>query len=160
VRTRMKVGVAWCGVIAFAGAGLGGCGGGGGRLSAARYAREASNICAAANHHLRRIQVPALTDQRSASRAVAHIVVIQRDSIDELRGLKPPEDLGNLNASWIALLDQGTDELELVSVSLGSSKGHLAQNYADNASILFDRAAVVVKSHGVTSCRGPSLELR
>ena len=37
MRTTLRVGAAWCGLIAFAGAGWGGCGGGGGRLSAARY---------------------------------------------------------------------------------------------------------------------------
>ena len=160
MRTRFRVGAAWCGVIALAGAGLGGCGGGGGRLSAPRYLREASGICSAANRAIGRVVIPPLGDTRSAARALARVVVIQRDSIDGLRGLKPPEHLGSLNQRWIALLDQGTDELQLMSDSLGSRKAQRAKDYAGKATLLFERAHVLVATHGVTSCRGPALEPR
>jgi hypothetical protein len=159
VRTRFRVGAAWCGVIALAGAGLGGCGGGGGRLSAPRYLREASGICSAANRAIGRVVIPPLGDTRSAARALARVVVIQRDSIDGLRGLKPPERLGSLNQRWIALLDQGTDELEHLRASLAKGEGHRATAYEHKVSILMERAHALASAHGVTACGGPALEL-
>jgi hypothetical protein len=119
--------------------------------------REASGICAAANRAIGRVEIPSLVDARSAARAMGRVVVIQRHSIDGLRGLKPPERLGSLNQRWIALLDQGTDELDLMRASLAVGKGHLASGYEGKASILLERAHVVVAAHGVTSCRGPAL---
>jgi hypothetical protein len=156
---RWRVRAAWCGLIVVAGAGWSGCGGGSARLSAPRYVREASGICSAANRAVGRVQIPSLGDARAAARAVRRVVVIQRDSIDGLRGLKPPERLGSLNQRWIALLDQGTDELDLMRVSLADGKGSLAADYAGKASILLDRAHVLVSAHGVISCRGPALAL-
>jgi hypothetical protein len=93
------------------------------------------------------------------ARAVARIVVIQRHSIDGLRGLKPPERLASLNQRWIAVLDQGTDELEHMRASLEKGQGQRASAYEDKASILLERAHAVASAHGVTSCRGPALEL-
>jgi hypothetical protein len=159
VRTRLRVGAAWCGVIALAGVGMGGCGGGGGRLSAPRYVREASGICSAANRAMGRVVIPPRDDTRSAARAMARVVVIQRHSIDGLRGLKPPERLGSLNQRWIALLDQGADELEHMRASLTNGQGHLATGYENKASVLLERAHALASAHGVTSCRGPALEL-
>jgi hypothetical protein len=119
--------------------------------------REASGICSAANRAIGRVQIPSIGDAQSAARAVRRVVLIQRDSIDGLRGLKPPERLGSLNQRWIALLDQGTDELDLMRVSLADGKGLLAADYASKAAILLDRAHVLVSAHGVISCRGPAL---
>ena len=158
MRTRLRVGAAWCGVVVLAGAGMGGCGGGG-RLSAPRYVREASGICAAANRAVRGVEIPSLADARSAARAMGRVVGIQRDSIDGLRGLKPPERFGSLNQRWIALLDQGTDELEHMRASLVSGKEQLAQDYGAKSSLLLERAGVLVSAHGVTSCRGPTLKV-
>ncbi len=143
----------------LSGAGVGGCGGGGGRLSAPRYVREASSICAAANRDLGRVAIPPLDDARSAARAMGRVVVIQRGTIEGLRGLKPPEQLGSLDQRWIALLDQATDELDHMRASLASGKGHLALEYGGKASTLLERAGTLVSAHGVTSCRGPALEL-
>lgn len=157
--TRLRVGAAWCGVIVLSCAGVGGCGGGGGRLSAPRYEREASSICAAANRDVGRVAIPPLDDARSAARAMGRVVVIQRDSIEGLRGLKPPEQLGTLSQRWIALLDQATDELELMRASLARGKGELALEYGGKASTLLERAGTVVATRGVTPCRGPALEL-
>lgn len=156
----LKVGAVWCAAIVLAGAGLAGCGGGGDRLSAPRFASAASRICVAANRAVRRVEIPPLDDTRSAARAMDRVVVIQRDSIDGLRRLKPPEQLGELNQRWIALLDQGTDELEHVRGSLVSGRRRLAADFGDKASILLERADGLVSPQGVTSCRGPVLEAR
>jgi hypothetical protein len=156
VRTRFWVGAAWCGLVALAGTG---CGDGGGRLSAPGYVREASGICVAANRAVRRVEIPPLDDARSAARAMGRVVVIQRGSIAGLRGLRPPERYGELNQRWIALLDQGTDELELMRSTLVSGRHGLAVEYGGKAVTLLDRAHVLVARHGVTSCRGPALGL-
>lgn len=156
MRTRLTAGAAWCGVIALAAAG---CGGGGGRLSTPGYVREASNICSAANRAVGRVAIPSLDDPRLAAQAMGPVVVIQRDSIDGLRGLKPPEQLSGLNQRWIALLDQSTDELDRMRASLSMGKGHLAEGFAGKAVILFDRAHALVVAYGVTSCRGPAIAL-
>jgi hypothetical protein len=136
---------------------IAGCGGGGGRLSSSGYVRRASGICARANRAVARVDVPSLADHEGAADAMGRIVVIQRDSIDELRRLRPPERLGSLNQRWIALLDQGTDELELMSAQLRSGRPADADTYADHASKLLARARVLVAPHGVTPCRGPAL---
>jgi hypothetical protein len=119
--------------------------------------REASGICSAANRAIGRVQIPSIGDARSVARAMGRVVVIQRDSIDGLEGLKPPERLGSLNQRWIALLDQGTDELDLMRLSLEDGKGSLATEYASKASILLERAHVLVSARGMISCRGPAL---
>jgi hypothetical protein len=138
---------------------MAGCGGGGERLSSSGYVRRASGICTRANRGVARVDLPALDDGRRAADALARVVVIQRSSIDELRGLRPPERLGSLNQRWIALLDQGTDELELMGMRLGDGRRTDADGYADNASKLLYRARTLVAPHGVTSCRGPALAL-
>ncbi|MDQ1430142.1 MAG: hypothetical protein QOF40_744 [Actinomycetota bacterium] len=158
MRTRLRIVAAWCGVIALAGFGTGGCGGDGGRLSAPGYVREASGICSAANRAVRRVEIPPLHDPRSVARAVARVVVIERHSIDGLRALKPPERLGSLSQQWIALLDQGTDELERMRTMLKQGRSDQATAYEDKASTLLDRAHVLASAHELTSCRGPSLE--
>jgi hypothetical protein len=159
VGVRLRVGAAWCGLLVLAGFGSSGCGGGGGRLSALGFVREASGICSAANRAVGRVEIPPLDDAHSAARAMGRVVVIQRHSIDGLRRLKPPDDLGGLNQRWIALLDQGTDELDHMRTSLATGRGRLAADYGDKAAILLDRAGALVSAHGVTSCRGPALVL-
>ena len=156
MRTRLRAGAAWCGVIALVAAG---CGGGGGRLSAPGYVRAASHICSSANRAVGRVAIPSLDDARLAARAMGRVVVIQRDSIDGLRGLKPPEQLSGLSQRWIALLDQSTDELDRMRASLSVGKGHLAEDFAGKAEILLDRAHVLVSARGMTSCRGPAIAL-
>jgi hypothetical protein len=134
-----------------------GCGGGGERLSSSGYVRRASGICARANRQIARVDLIALVDERRVADAMARVVVIQRASIDDLRALRPPDDLGGLDQRWIALLDQGTDELELMGLRLGDGRRAEADSYADNASQLLARARDLVAPHGVTSCRGPAL---
>ncbi len=156
MRTRFWVGTAGCGLIVLAATG---CGGGDARLSGSGYVREASGICAAANRAVRRVEIPPLDDARWAARAMGRVVVIQRNSIDGLRALKPPEQLGGLNQRWIALLDQGTDELDLMRSTLVRGRARLAIEYGWKAVTLLDRAHVLVSRRGVTSCRGPALRL-
>ena len=85
------------------------------------------------------------------------IVVVQRATIEELRELRPPEHLAVTVQKWIALLDQGADELELMAVRLRVGRNEEALAYGAKAVTLLDRAREVVAPLRVTSCRGPVL---
>ncbi len=93
---------------------------------------------------------------------MARVVVIQRSSIDELRGAAAARGARRASTQrWIALLDQGTDELELMGAATLATPGAAASRRLrrQGVAILLDRAQVLVGAHGVTSCRGPSLAL-
>jgi hypothetical protein len=133
---------------------IGACGGASDRLSAPEYAREASRVCRRGNRAIARIEVPPLATDQRASRAVATAVGLQRDTIDELREIRPPDSIAGRVQKWIALLDQGTDELEIVSLRLRAGRTGEANDYAAKASLLLDRGAELVAALHVTSCRG------
>jgi hypothetical protein len=84
-------------------------------------------------------------------------VVVQRDTIDELRVLRAPEAMGSTVQKWIALLDQGADELELMGARLRAGAQADASEYGAKATTLLDRARELVAPLRVTSCRGPVL---
>ena len=86
-----------------------------------------------------RIEIPPLDTERGAARAMAGVVVVQRDTIDELRGVRPPDELAGTVQKWIALLDQSIDELELVVTRLRGGAWAAADTYAGNASKLLAR---------------------
>jgi hypothetical protein len=133
------------------------CGGGSDRLSAADYARAASETCARANRLIARIEVPPLAESNDAARAMARVVAAERAAIDDLRRLRPPEELADTSQTWIALLDQGADELELMSARLRTGHGAEASAFGAKATTLLDRARELVAQLRVTSCRGPEL---
>jgi hypothetical protein len=136
---------------------LGGCGGGNERLSAPAFAREASKVCRRGNHAVVRIDIPPLTASGASSRAIARVVVVQRDMIDDLRSVRPPDAVAAIVQKWIALLDQGTDELELMGLRLHAEHTADAADYGAKATMLLGRAREVVAPLRVTSCRGPVL---
>ena len=153
MRTKSKLGAACCGLVMV----VAGCGGGNDRLSAPDYAREASQLCRRANHTVASVALPPLTMPADASHAMAHVVVVQRDAIDDLRALRPPDRLTVTVQKWIALLDQGADELELMALRMRGGHTDDALAYGAKAVILLDRAREVVAPLRVTSCRGPVL---
>ena len=153
MRTKSKFGAACCGLVMV----VAGCGGGNERLSAPDYAREASELCRRANRSVARVDVPPLTMGSEASRAMVRIVVVQRDTIDDLRALRPPDRLTVTVQKWIALLDQGADELEVMRHKVRAGHRDEALAYGAKAATLLDRARELVTPLGVTSCRGPVL---
>jgi len=157
VLTKAKVGAACCGLVLV----VAGCGGGNERLSARDFAHQASALCRRVNRAVARIELPRFTAASDgtpeAARAVTRIVVVQRDTIDELRDLRPPERLSLTVQKWIALLDQGADELELMALRMRGGHTDDALAYGAKAVILLDRAREVVAPLRVTSCRGPVL---
>ena len=155
--TKALLGSVCCGLVLL----MTGCGGGNGRLSARAYAHEASARCTRNNRAVARVTVPALPvgdhGSRTAARALARIVVVERDTIDSLRALRPPERFAATVQRWIALLDQGADELELMAARLHTGHGAEALDFGAKADTLIDRAREVIAPLGVTSCRGPVL---
>ena len=85
------------------------------------------------------------------------IVVVQRETIDDLRDIRPSEHLAGTVQKWIALLDQGADELELMSLRLRDGHTDEAVEYGAKATTLLDRARELVAPLRLTSCRGPVL---
>jgi hypothetical protein len=136
---------------------VGACGGGSERLSAPEYARTVSEVCRRGNRSVARIEVPSLGGEHAASRAIARAVVVQRDTIDELRDVRPPEALTDTAQKWIALLDQGADELELMSERLRAGRTSEAVDYGAKATTLLDRARDLMAPMRITSCIGPEL---
>jgi hypothetical protein len=136
-----------------------GCGGAHGRLSAPKYAHAASTTCVHANRVLARVKVPPLSTRRDAARAMSRTVAISRDAIDDLRGLRPPQQLTDTAQKWIALLDQGTDELELMGKHVRAGRFEEAVDYGAKATTLFDRAEQLVAPLHITSCGGPELPI-
>ena len=150
MRTKSLLTAVGCGLALL----VAGCGEGSRHLSAPEYAREVSAVCRQGNRAVARIEVPPLTHNRDASRAVARIVAVQRAAIDELRAARPPQSLAVTVQKWIALLDQGADELDVMSMRLHSGRTSEAIDYGAKATTLLDRAQEVVAPLRVTSCRG------
>jgi hypothetical protein len=157
VATKALLGSVCCGLVLL----MVGCGGGNSRLAPRAYAREASALCARSNRAVARITVPAIPiagdGSHAAARALTHIVAVERDTIEALRDLRPPERLTDTVQRWIALLDQGADELELMAARLRSGHGTQALDFGAKAVTLLDRAREVAAPLRVTSCRGPML---
>jgi hypothetical protein len=153
VLTKAKLGATCCGLVLV----IAGCGGGNERLSAPDYAREASALCRRANRSVAGVELPPLAMGSEASHAMVQIVVVQRDAIDGLRALRPPERLTVTVQKWTALLDQGADELELMAQEARAGRQDEALAYGAKATTLLDRARDLMAPLRVTSCRGPEL---
>jgi hypothetical protein len=151
VLTKSLLGAACCALMVV----VGGCGGGSERLSAPEYAREVSALCRRSNRTIARIEIPPLASERAAARAMTSVLVVQRDTIEELRGVRAPEAITGTVQKWIALLDQGADELELMSIRLRTGRTGEALDYGAKATTLLDRARELVAPLQVTACRGP-----
>ena len=132
-----------------------GCGTGGGRLSVRDYVRRAGDVCRDANAVLARIAVPDLSAARAAPRAMRRAVRVERRAVHELRGLHPPGRLADLHQRWVALLEQGADEMERAAID--AQRGHVvdAAEHRANARLLWARAGTLVASEGMDSCGGP-----
>jgi hypothetical protein len=153
VGTRSRIGAVCCGVVMV----LAACGGGSGHLSALDYARAASRVCVRANRAVALVSVPSFSARHDAAHAMARVVSIQRRTIDDLRGLRPPGQLSGTVQRWIALLDQAADELDRTGAHLRAGRDGQAVEFGAKATTLLDRARELVAPLRVTSCRGPEL---
>ena len=72
------------------------------------------------------------------------IVVVQRETIDDLRDIRPPSGSPAPCRSGSRLLDQGADKLEVMSVRLRGRHTAEALEYGAKATTLLDRARELV----------------
>ncbi len=161
MRTRLGTGATWCArltVLAVVATVAVGCGGGTGRLSTRGYARETSAICAAANRRMAAIAVPPLDDWRASSRAVRHAAAVQYSAAADLRDLRAPSHLTDLDAIWVALVLQSANHLRFMAESLHDHDAIGAGDEQRKATRLIRRAAELVAPLGVTACAGPEFD--
>jgi hypothetical protein len=157
VGTRLWAGAAWCGLVTLMVVAAG-CGGGGGRLSAPGYAREASTICEHANRRVAVIRIPPLTRWKASTNAVRRAARIQDQAASDLRDLRAPGRLADLDSVWVALVDQSAHELHLMARSLRHQELGAATEDGRDATRLTVRAQELVAPAGITSCAGPVFE--
>jgi len=135
----------------------GGCGGGNARLSARDYVHESSAVCAHANRTIARITSPDFILAIHRSSTTARVVAIHRESLDELRDLRPPKSYEGMAKVWIALVDQSIDELDAMRTALHGGDQTAALAYARNASRLDARSRAIARKQGITPCKVPEL---
>jgi len=127
------------------------CGGGGSQLSAREYVRATSTVCERANRAIARVTT---TDPTKAS---VRIVTIHRQTVNDLRDLRPPKSSEATARVWIGLVDQALDELDEMRAALRAGRDRAAGDYADKAATLAARAREVASDHGITPCRVPEV---
>jgi hypothetical protein len=127
------------------------CGDGGARLGTQEFTRESSEVCERANRAIARITT---TDP---ARASVRIVTIHRESVDDLRDLRPPKSSEGTAKLWIGLVDQSLDELDEMRALLHDGRARAAADYAEKAAVLATRARDVAREHDITPCRVPQV---
>lgn len=137
--TRLRT-AASVGALVVALAGLATACGGGGRLSAHAYVREASRICRQASHRA-----------HHADR-VGGWAAIQTRAADGLAGLRPPASLARFDTVWVALVRQSAAELGGLVVSTRARETDVAAQRRDAVFALTARAAQLARAQGITAC--------
>jgi hypothetical protein len=130
---------------------LSACGGGDARLGTREFVRESSKVCERANRAIARITT---TDPVRAS---VRIVTIHRESVDDLRDLRPPKSSERTARLWIGLVDQSLDELDEMHAALRDGRARVAADYAEKVAVLATRAGNVARDHDITPCRVPEV---
>lgn len=124
----------------------------GGPLSKREFITNADEICAGANKRIGAIGAPDLTDPDATSRAIRRLVTIQRQELDDLRGLEPPgTDQPAIN-KWLVLTAKALREAESALAALergdrsgvneANARGGEAQREADD----------LAETYGVNRC--------
>jgi len=99
--------------VVGAAAAIAGCGGGGdsdGALSADEFRSQADAICADANTRLEALDEPTGNDQVLGF--LQSGLTVQKEQLDKLKTLDPPEDLAGTFGEAMDLLDQQTNEIQ------------------------------------------------
>jgi hypothetical protein len=87
-----------------------GCGGGGGRLSKAEYAKQADAICTKYNAKLKALARPTGITELPAY--VDRALPLARKGTGELRGLEPPKDEEQTAKEWLDQNDSVVGSME------------------------------------------------
>ena len=91
---------------------LAACGGDGDSLSASDYRAQAGDICRKANAKLKAFDDPSSIGEFHQLAKKAKPIVA--DAVDDLRDLKPPENLQDAHDRWLGLEDRIVDGLDEV----------------------------------------------
>jgi hypothetical protein len=127
--------------------------GGEGPLTKREYRHEASAICRRGNARVQRIEVAPLVEGRSAAKGISRVVDTQRESLSDLRDIKPPKNDVVTIERWLAVVDQLLDEADAVRAALLSSDQPRAHETAGRALVLDQRAGVLARRYGIHPCR-------
>ena len=93
-------------LLAVAALALAGCGGSssGGRLSEAEFVKKADAVCAKYKKKINALPQP--SSLSGVAGYAQKAIDLTKQGRAELRALKPPSDLADTNAKWLANLDQ------------------------------------------------------
>ena len=114
----------------------------------------ASAICVRGNRAVAPVDVPPSSGRRRLGAGAGAVVAVQRDRDRRPARVASAERFAGTVQRWIALLDQGADELELMVRACAADR-EPPPTYAAKATTLLDRARELVAPLRVTSCRGP-----
>lgn len=147
--SRVALAAAMAGALALAGCG------GGGRPSAHEFVRRANRICARARTRVRDVRVPPFTDPNAAERVLTRLTTGERDALSALRDLQPPKDRAAAVTTWLAVVDQMIDELDLTKDALAHGAVPEATDAVGRADALERRARHLARLLGIRDCRFP-----
>ena len=131
------------------------CGSGHGPLSVREYQHQATLACTRADRQTSALRIPAL-DERGSAGAIAHLVAIERRTMNELHDLKPPKHLQSRVDEWLATIDQLVVEAEYLRESVLHGNRRVADTVAERAARLSLRSQDLASRIGVRGCTLPT----
>jgi len=138
-------------VLAVAVAGLAaGCGGGGGRLSKAEYAKRADAICTKYNAKLKAVARP--TGISGLPAYVDRALPLARKGDDELRALRPPKDEEKTAKEWLDQNDSVVGSMERLRDAAKKSDRAGIQTALNEASAANRTANGLARRLGLSVC--------
>lgn len=144
----------------------GGDGGGGERLSKADFVSQANTICRDANKEAEGLKPDLPSDFDPTSESVTddqldtfgdyieEITGIFRDQVDELRGLKPPEDFQDDFDRALDLVDETLNESEAAADAAHDGDRETMNAKLEESERNSDEANRIANGYGLTDCGG------
>jgi hypothetical protein len=133
-----------------------GCGDGG-RLGAREYHHEVGHLCAKANARLSDLHLPPFNGPHGGA-ALEHVVRLGRDTLSQIRDIKPPKDGQAAVDEWLATYEQVIDEADYASRLVRSGDVIGGFEAAARASALAPRVAELERAIGIRpACLVPNL---
>lgn len=136
----------------------GGCSDSGKRLTKPEFVRRANAICAKYEARVRSKMsgVPAGNESQLA-RAIEQVLPIIRKGNDELRSLKPPEDLQKRFDSWLRIADGEVDAADRLRTALRSKdRSAIQRSFAELQQKDTDQDRLARRELGLTGCASGS----
>ena len=141
--------------VVGAAAAIAGCGGGddsGGALSADEFRTQADAICADANTRLEALDEPSGSDQVLGF--LQSGLTVQKEQLDKLKALQPPDDLAGTFNEAMDLLDQQTTEIQGAAdrISDGEDPEAVINDVSAELDSISDQADAKAKELGLEVC--------